>query len=84
MTMAVPLGPYWAEIGRRIRHARVGAGLTQGELAGAVGYTRTSIVNVEAGRQVVDALRLALIAKATGTTCDALASVLEPATPPVG
>jgi transcriptional regulator with XRE-family HTH domain len=77
--LAEPLGPYWAEIGRRIRHARVGAGLTQGELAGLVGYTRTSICNAEAGRQTIDALRLALIAKATGTTCDALASVLGPA-----
>jgi transcriptional regulator with XRE-family HTH domain len=76
--MATSLGPHWAEIGRRIRHARVGAGLTQGELAGIVGFTRTSICNAEAGRQVVDALRLALIARATGTTCDALASVLGP------
>jgi len=81
---ALLLGPYWAEIGRRIRDARVGAGLTQDELAGAVGLTRASIANVEAGRQVVDALRLALIAKATGMTCDALASVLEPASPAVG
>lgn len=37
--------------GRRLREARESAGLTQGQLAQAVGLSRTSITNIEYGRQ---------------------------------
>lgn len=38
-------------IGERIRKEREGIGFNQGELAEAVGLLRTSITNIEAGRQ---------------------------------
>ena len=41
----------YAEIGRRIRFARERHGMKQGELAAAVSLTRTSITNIEQGRQ---------------------------------
>jgi transcriptional regulator with XRE-family HTH domain len=40
-----------AEFGRLVRATRLDAGLTQAQLGEAVGLTRTSIANIEAGRQ---------------------------------
>ena len=40
-------------LGRRIRMARELAGVTQAELAKAIGVSRPSIVNIEQGRQRV-------------------------------
>jgi transcriptional regulator with XRE-family HTH domain len=42
---------FYAEVGRRIRKAREEAGLTQGRLAELVSLTRTSVTNIEQGRQ---------------------------------
>jgi len=39
------------ELGRLIREARDQRGLTQAELAASVGLTRTSVSNIEKGRQ---------------------------------
>ena len=41
----------YREIGARIGAARRRANLTQEDLAGQIGLTRTSIVNIEKGRQ---------------------------------
>lgn len=41
----------YAEFGRLVRTARRDADLTQAQLAEAIGLTRTSIANIEAGRQ---------------------------------
>lgn len=43
--------PVYEDIGRRIRLFRESQGLTQAELAEASALTRTSIVNIERGRQ---------------------------------
>jgi transcriptional regulator with XRE-family HTH domain len=45
--------PFYEEVGRRIREARLRRKpkLTQQDLAGLVSLTRTSITNVEKGRQ---------------------------------
>lgn len=42
---------FYAEIGRRVRKARDKCGLTQEALATLVSLTRTSITNIEKGRQ---------------------------------
>jgi transcriptional regulator with XRE-family HTH domain len=42
---------FYAEVGQRIRHARDRRGLTQEGLASLVALTRTSITNIEKGRQ---------------------------------
>ncbi|HLP88194.1 MAG TPA: helix-turn-helix transcriptional regulator [Nostocaceae cyanobacterium] len=41
----------YQQIGRRIKQRRAEMGMTQAELAEAVGVLRTSITNIEAGRQ---------------------------------
>lgn len=43
--------PLYQEIGRRLARARAAAGLSQAKLAAKVRVTRTSVVNVERGRQ---------------------------------
>ncbi len=42
---------FYVEVGRRIRSARMSIGMTQSQLGIKVGLTRTSITNLEAGRQ---------------------------------
>ncbi len=53
-------------LGAQVRALRNAAGLTQGELADRIGLTRTSVTNIEAGRQGLDVRTLNAIAKATG------------------
>jgi transcriptional regulator with XRE-family HTH domain len=45
--------PYSREFGARMREARMAAEATQAELARALGLTRSSVANIEAGRQHV-------------------------------
>lgn len=54
------------DFGAAVRFARKAAGLSQSDLAGAVGLTRTSICNIEAGIQNVSIRRVASIAGALG------------------
>lgn len=44
---------FYQATGALIRAARIARGLTQSELAGSVGLTRTSVVNIEKGRQKI-------------------------------
>lgn len=43
--------PVYRAIGARVQMIREAVGMTQAELAKRVGYTRTSVVNLECGRQ---------------------------------
>jgi transcriptional regulator with XRE-family HTH domain len=53
----------------RIRERRIELGLSQGELAEAVGYTgRSAIARMESGKNKVDIEKLDLFAKALRTT----------------
>ncbi|HTZ87266.1 MAG TPA: helix-turn-helix transcriptional regulator [Solirubrobacteraceae bacterium] len=56
----------YKEFGSRLRTRRKAAKLTQGELAERVGLTRTSITNIEAGRQHVVLHQLFLLASNVG------------------
>lgn len=60
----------YPRVGERLRQARVERGLTQEALGQAIGLTRTSVVNIERGRQkvmlhtlyaVAEALRVSLM-----------------------
>jgi transcriptional regulator with XRE-family HTH domain len=42
---------FYTEVGRRVRRARETAGLTQEKLATRVALSRTSVTNIESGRQ---------------------------------
>ena len=46
-------GAFYAEIGRRVRLARERLGLTQDYLAIQIMLSRTSVTNIEKGRQKV-------------------------------
>ena len=54
-------------LGKRIREARDRVGVKQEQLAQAVRLSRTSITNIERGRQGVQAFLLARIAEVLGT-----------------
>src|SRR5687768_7410208 len=56
----------WEELGSRVAEARVAAGLTQEELAGAVNLGRTALAKIETGNRQLDSLELARIAEAVG------------------
>ena len=56
----------YQEFGRRLRSAREGAGLSQQILAERVGLSRTSITNIERGRQHVALHMLFRLASALG------------------
>ena len=73
---APPWGPEGAElyraVGEAIRSIRLAQGMTQQQLATAVGFLRTSVVNIEAGRQRVPLATLYDIADALGVQATAL------------
>jgi transcriptional regulator with XRE-family HTH domain len=48
---AASIEPIYISIGARLRDARIDAGWTQDEVAGWVDLSRTSVTNVEIGRQ---------------------------------
>lgn len=48
----------WAEVGERLREARIAAGLTQSQLSAAVGIERTALLRAESGERKLDALEL--------------------------
>lgn len=60
------------QFGPRIKAARQSRGLTQAELATIAGLTRSSIANLEAGRQEIPVRTLAAIAGALGETVASL------------
>ena len=60
--------PCYRALGARVQMIRQTLDMSQGELAKRIGYTRTSIVNIEAGRQRVPMHQVEEIAKALATT----------------
>ena len=56
--------PFLIEIGRCIAASRAAAGLSQRDVAARCGLTRSSIANIESGRQDTTVTRLILIAQA--------------------
>jgi transcriptional regulator with XRE-family HTH domain len=57
-------GGLYVTLGRLLRARRESVGLSQGELARRVGMTRTSITNIESGRQKVQLHTLYDVARA--------------------
>lgn len=57
------------ELGRRVRLARADSGLTQQELAEAIGADQSAVSRLEAGRDI-STLLLTRIARATGKDVD--------------
>jgi transcriptional regulator with XRE-family HTH domain len=63
---------FYEDVGRRLRRVRTEAGLTQQDLADAVGLSRASIANMEAGRQPFPAHMLFALARALDVTVENL------------
>lgn len=55
---------FYAAVGSRVRRARAGRGMSQSALASQIGFTRSSIANLEAGRQRIALHLLVQIARA--------------------
>jgi transcriptional regulator with XRE-family HTH domain len=73
--------PFYAHVGNYVTRARLDADLTQQALGTLVGLTRTSIANLEAGRQKISAYTLWRIAEALQLSPAALCPpVRHPAT----
>jgi transcriptional regulator with XRE-family HTH domain len=68
-------------LGGSIRAARDRAGVKQEQLALAVGLSRTSITNIERGRQGVQAYLLVRIAEVLGRPAGELLPGLDPGDP---
>ena len=56
----------YRDFGEHFREARKAAGLTQEHVAERVGLTRTSVTNIERGRQHISLHQLYLLAAAVG------------------
>jgi transcriptional regulator with XRE-family HTH domain len=74
-------GDFDRVLGKRIREARERAGVKQDQLAQAVGLSRTSITNIERGRQGVQAYLLTRIADVLGQHAAELLPRLDPGQP---
>ena len=79
MTTAQEPLSFLDEFGERVCRARKAAQLSQQELADRVGLTRTSIINIEKGRQTVNVIHLSHMAVALRASIDELVPSLKPA-----
>ena len=78
--MASANSPLLRELGARLRARRAALGMTQQELAGRACYARSTVANLEAGRQDMPVTQLALFAYLLGLDLDVLfagVSILE-------
>ncbi|AZF28697.1 MULTISPECIES: helix-turn-helix domain-containing protein [Pseudomonas] len=67
------------DFGNRLRQAREYVGLSQEEVATALGLSRPSITNIELGARKVEAAELGKLAKLYRRTLDYLLTGVEPA-----
>lgn len=63
---------FYARLGSRIRELRAALGMTQQDLADQLNLARTSVTNIERGRQRLLADQLQAVASALRTNCDDL------------
>lgn len=66
--MSAPIEPVYRALGCRIEVMRTTLGISQEELAKRVGLARTSVVNIEAGKQRILLHDVEAFAKAFGTS----------------
>jgi len=65
-------GVEWADVGERVRVARLAAGLTQEDLGGRAALDRTMIVKIESGSRRIDAIELVRLSSALQVPVDFL------------
>jgi transcriptional regulator with XRE-family HTH domain len=81
MLMAKNTNPQFADFGKRLAQLRKAAGYTQQELADEINSTRRVIAYYETESDQPPANILAVLAKALGSTTDALLGLTEAQTP---
>jgi DNA-binding XRE family transcriptional regulator len=69
---------FYAEVGRRVRQARERVGLTQDALASRVSLSRTSVTNIEKGRQKLSVHTLCGLAAELGVAPGVLLPEVAP------
>lgn len=57
---------FYSFVGSKVRSARIAAGVSQATIAARVGLTRSSVANLEAGRQHISLYHFVLISRALG------------------
>ncbi|WP_319462356.1 XRE family transcriptional regulator [Micromonospora sp. RTP1Z1] len=62
----------WSAVGEQVRQVRLSMGMSQNELARAVGLDRTMLAKVEAGTRRLDAFELLKLSSALGVSMDYL------------
>jgi transcriptional regulator with XRE-family HTH domain len=72
----------YADLGRLVRRHRQRLGLTQDQLAERVGLARTSITNIERGRQKILLHQLFQLAESMGVSAEAILPMSQPAPSP--
>ena len=72
------IDPFYKQLGATIRHARAGLGITQADLAQIVGLSRTSLTNIELGRQRILVDQLAELASALHVSVSSLIPERKP------
>lgn len=75
INMAKPQGMFYEALGTKIRQARIERNFSQGEMARVVGLSRTSITNIERGRQPVQAHVLVQIAETLNVNLSTLLTI---------
>lgn len=65
---------FYVQFGLRVKNARVSADLSQAELATKLGIARSSVANIESGRQRLPLHQLPLIARVLALSIDELVS----------
>lgn len=70
--MTTPVAIFYAQLGENIAHTRKALHMRQGELAAMLGVTRTSVTNIEAGRQKPLVHTVFLIAEVLNCSVDDL------------
>jgi transcriptional regulator with XRE-family HTH domain len=55
---------FYRHVGAQVRSARIAAGVSQAAVAARVGLTRSSVANLEAGRQHISLYHFSLITRA--------------------
>ncbi len=65
-------------VGNNLRDFRLGAGLTQEEVARSIGVTRQTVIAMEKGNYVPSVLLALMSAKLFGRTVEELFYVIEP------
>jgi putative transcriptional regulator len=65
-------------VGNNLRVARVDAGMTQEEVARAIGVTRQTVIAIEKGNYVPSVLLALLAARLFGRSVEELFHVVEP------